>query len=86
MTTLNTVFPKQKAVIIGIDESLCPNNHEPSGILEKRLLEMGFVEGAPIMVLHEAPFTKDPIIIRLRNMRIALRRNEARCVLVRIEE
>lgn len=86
MTTLNTIPPKKKAMITGIDEALCPSNHEHPGMLEKRLLEMGFVEGAPIMVLHEAPFTRDPIIIRLRNMRIALRRNEAGCVLVQLEE
>ena len=77
---------KQKAIIVAIDESACTVNHQHPGLLEKRLLEMGFVEGVPIMLLHEAPFTKDPIIVRLRNMRIALRRNEAQCILVQMDE
>jgi len=84
--TLNTLPPKKKAMITAIDELACVHNHHHTGMLEKRLLEMGFVEGAPIMVLHEAPFTKDPIIVRLRNMRIALRRNEAECIVVKLED
>lgn len=84
--TLNSIPIKKKAVITAIDESACVDNHEPPGMLEKRLLEMGFVEGAPTMLLHEAPFTKDPIIVRLRNMRIALRRKEAQCIVVQLEE
>ena len=53
--------------------------------LEKRFLEMGFVEGAHVMLLHEAPFSKDPLMVRIRNSRIALRRREAECILVELE-
>lgn len=86
VTTLNSIPFKKRAIITGIDESACSKHQQLPGVLEKRLLEMGFVEGAPIMLLHEAPFTKDPIIVRLRNMRIALRRNEASCIMVQLEE
>ncbi|MBN9532462.1 MAG: ferrous iron transport protein A [Alphaproteobacteria bacterium] len=50
--------------------------------LERRLLEMGFVEGARFQVLHEGLIGRDPIAIRLDDMRVALRRREARAVTV----
>ncbi len=48
--------------------------------LERRLLEMGFVEGARIKVIHEGFIGRDPIAVQLDDMRIALRRREARGV------
>ncbi len=50
--------------------------------LERRLLEMGFVEGARIALLHEGFLGRDPIAVSLDDMRIALRRREARGVWV----
>lgn len=50
--------------------------------LERRLLEIGFVEGARLEVLHEGFIGRDPIAVRLDDMRVALRRREARSVLV----
>lgn len=49
----------------------------PDAEIERRLLEMGFVEGAQIEVLHEGPFGRDPMVVRLDDMRVALRRAEA---------
>ncbi len=49
----------------------------------RRLLEMGLVEEAFVEVVHEAPFGKDPIAIRVRGALLGLRRNEAQCVMVR---
>lgn len=51
--------------------------------LQRRLLEMGFVEGARVEVLHEGLIGRDPICVRLDDMRVALRRGHARGVLVR---
>ena len=51
--------------------------------LERRLLEMGFVEGAKVQVLHEGFIGRDPIAVQLDDMRVALRRREARDILVR---
>ena len=48
--------------------------------LERRLLEMGFVEGAHIEVLHEGLIGRDPIAVRVDDMRVALRRREAACI------
>lgn len=53
--------------------------------LERRLLEIGFVEGARIEILHEGFIGRDPIAVRLDDMRVALRRREAQGVLVRLE-
>jgi len=50
--------------------------------LERRLLELGFVEGAAIEVLHEGPLGRDPIAVRVNDCTIALRRREAMSILV----
>ena len=50
--------------------------------LESRLIELGFVEGARVEVLHEGPVGRDPIAVRVNNTTIALRRREAMAVLV----
>lgn len=54
------------------------------GELERRLLEFGFVEGAHIQVLYQGLFG-DPIAVRVDDICIALRRQEARLVAVRFE-
>jgi ferrous iron transport protein A len=51
--------------------------------LERRLLEMGFVEGARVEILHEGFIGRDPICVKLDEARVALRRREAAGVLVR---
>jgi ferrous iron transport protein A len=53
--------------------------------LERRLLEMGFVEGATIEVLHEGLFGRDPIAVRVDDTRVALRRREASAVSVKFD-
>jgi ferrous iron transport protein A len=53
--------------------------------LERRLLEIGFVEGARVEILHEGAFGRDPIAVRLDDMRVALRRREATAVMVQAE-
>jgi ferrous iron transport protein A len=50
--------------------------------LETRLIELGFVEGARIEILHEGAFGRDPIAIRVNDATIALRRREAMAILV----
>ena len=53
--------------------------------LERRLLEMGFVEGAAIEVLHEGLFGRDPIAVRVDDTRVALRRRETGAVSVKFD-
>jgi ferrous iron transport protein A len=50
--------------------------------LERRLIELGFVEGAAVEILHEGAFGRDPIAVRLNHATIALRRREAMAILV----
>ncbi len=48
--------------------------------MTQRLLEMGLLEGSVVELMHEAPFGKDPVAVRVRGALIALRRNEADAV------
>lgn len=50
--------------------------------LESRLIELGFVEGARVEVLHEGIIGGDPIAVRVENVTIALRRREAMAIIV----
>jgi ferrous iron transport protein A len=52
----------------------------PAAEIERRLIELGFVEGAEIEVLHEGPFGRDPIAVRVNDTTIALRRREAMAI------
>jgi ferrous iron transport protein A len=52
----------------------------------QRLMEMGFLEGALVEVLHLSPFGGDPIVVRVRGTLIALRRNEANAIEVLLDE
>ncbi|MEQ8388444.1 MAG: FeoA family protein [Alphaproteobacteria bacterium] len=51
-----------------------------------RLREMGFIEDARIVVLHESPFGHDPIAVKIDDVRVALRRVEAASILVSLDE
>lgn len=50
--------------------------------LERRLLELGFTEGAYVEILHEGIFGRDPIAVRVNDATVAIRRREAMAVLV----
>jgi ferrous iron transport protein A len=50
--------------------------------LERRLIELGFVEGARVTVLHQGLIGGDPIAVRINDATVALRRREAAWILV----
>ena len=54
----------------------------PGPELERRLIELGFVEGAIVELLHQGLFGRDPIAVRIADATVALRRREAMAVLV----
>jgi ferrous iron transport protein A len=58
------------------------NHGLPASELERRLLELGFIEGAEIKVLHEGPVGRDPMAVRVNDTTIALRRREAMAIFV----
>ena len=49
--------------------------------MERRLIEMGFIEGAEVEVIHESPFGRDPIAVRVGSATVALRRRDAMAIL-----
>lgn len=53
--------------------------------LERRLLELGFVEGARVELLHEGLLGRDPIAMKVDDMRVALRRHEAASLTVSLD-
>lgn len=53
-------------------------------VISRRLLELGFIQGAVIEVRHEAPFLRDPIAVLVRGMVVALRRYEAERISVEL--
>jgi ferrous iron transport protein A len=55
---------------------------QPVEDLESRLIELGFVEGATVEVLHEGLLGRDPIAVRVDGVTIALRRREAMAIIV----
>lgn len=52
--------------------------------LTLRLMEMGLLEGSDFEVMHEAPYSGDPIAVRVRGALIALRRAEASKILIQL--
>jgi ferrous iron transport protein A len=69
-------------VVVGLGVPANQGGIDPAE-LERRLLEIGFVEGARVEILHEGAIGRDPIAVRLDDMRVALRRREAEAVMVR---
>jgi Fe2+ transport system protein FeoA len=68
--TLDAIPTKTSARVVAVD---------PAGTGGLRLLEMGIVPGARVLVLNRAPLG-DPIRIAVSNYHLALRREEARSV------
>ena len=48
-----------------------------------RLMEMGLLEEDFVQLLHEAPFGRDPVAVRVRGGVLALRRQEAHHITIR---
>jgi ferrous iron transport protein A len=55
---------------------------EELSVLERRLLELGFISGEQVQVLAEARPGGDPIVVRVGCTTLALRRREVECVWV----
>jgi ferrous iron transport protein A len=80
---LSGAHPGQKGVIVDVRAESHVGEHGVGVVeLQRRLLEFGFVEGAAIEVLHEGAIRRDPIAVRLDDMRVALRRRDAEDVWV----
>jgi len=86
LTRLSQARPGDAGVIADVRAETHPGDH---GVdvheLQRRLLEFGFVEGARIELLHEGAIRRDPIAVRLDDMRIALRRRDAEDVWILLD-
>ncbi|MDB5471460.1 MAG: ferrous iron transport protein [Caulobacter sp.] len=72
-------------VIVRVDGTLADAGVLGAEELERRLLELGFVEGARVEIIHQGLFGADPIAVKLDDMRVALRRREARAIEVKFD-
>ena len=72
-----------RGVIVQVGDHCHHDDHALE--LERRLLELGFVEGARVELLHEGLFGRNPIALKVEDMRVALRRHEAASLTVRVE-
>jgi ferrous iron transport protein A len=83
---LSAARPGDKGVIVDVRAESHPGDHGVAvDELQRRLLEFGFVEGARIEVLHEGAIWRDPIAVRLDDMRIGLRRRDAEDVWLQLD-
>lgn len=80
---LSQTRPGDRGVIIKVGEHCHHQDHALE--LERRLLELGFVEGATVELLHEGLFGRDPIAMKVDDMRVALRRHEAASITVQLD-
>lgn len=65
--TLNELTPGQQCSIRDVNLD---------GAILQRLLDMGFIEGAMVSIVRNAPLL-DPLDVRIRGNQVAIRRNEA---------
>ncbi|HYE46415.1 MAG TPA: FeoA domain-containing protein [Caulobacter sp.] len=84
-TPLSGARVGQGGVIARVDGRLAGQGVLDPEELERRLLELGFVEGARVRILHEGLFGGDPIAVKLDDMRVAVRRREARAIEVSLD-
>jgi ferrous iron transport protein A len=83
---LSAAKPGDRGVIVDVRAESHPGGHGVAvDELQRRLLEFGFVEGAHVQVLHEGAIWRDPIAVRLDDMRIGLRRRDAEDVWVLLD-
>lgn len=80
LKTLGSLAPGVRGTVAEFDKSL---GHNSSGMID-RLREIGFSEGLEFEFLHQSPFGKDPIAIRVGAMTVALRRKDANLVKVQV--
>jgi ferrous iron transport protein A len=68
--TLDQIRPGERCRITGMTAT---------GLLGQRLLDMGFIRGARLRVIRNAPLV-DPVEIQLEEYQVSIRHDEARYV------
>ena len=78
---LGDMVPGFRGRILALDPESAPGALPPDE-LERRLVEMGFVEGETVELRHQGPLGRDPIAVRIGTATFGLRRSEARAIVV----
>ena len=87
LSKLSTLKPGQSGVIAEVRAGAAGQTHGVGADeLLRRLLEFGFVEGARVEVLHQGAIRRDPIAVRVDDIRVALRRRDADEIYVRLDD
>jgi ferrous iron transport protein A len=80
--TLGQAKPGFRGRIVAVDAGKVASAL-PAEELERRLLEMGLVEGAKVEIRHQGLIKRDPIAVRINDRAsFALRRREAAAIIV----
>ncbi len=83
---LSAARPGDRGTILDVQTAAHAADHGVAAEeLHRRLLEFGFVEGARVEVLHEGAIRRDPIAVRLDDMRVALRRRDAEDIWISLD-
>jgi len=80
LTKLGTAAKGFRGRICAVNASACAPASLSSVELERRLIEMGFVEGSIVEIKHEGFWRRDPIAVRVNDTTIALRRRAANAI------
>jgi ferrous iron transport protein A len=73
--TLADLRPGARATVSGVAT--------PSPAADRRLADLGFTAGAVVQVVRQAPL-RDPVIYRVKDYEVCLRRAQAACVHVAV--
>lgn len=74
-----------RGVVADVNHDTQSLGDEAQSTVSRRLLELGFVPGEPIEVVEAVWPGGDPMAVRLGGTTFALRRREARAVLVAVD-
>src|SRR5688572_5364243 len=81
---LSTLRRGTGGIVTGVLDLQDSLGDEAQSTVARRLVEIGFLIGERCEVISEAWPSGDPIAVRIGNSTFALRRREARAVLVRV--
>ena len=79
-TKLGNAAKGFRGVICAVNASACAPASLSAVELERRLMEMGFIEGSVVEIKHEGFWRRDPIAVRVNDTTIALRRRAANAI------
>ena len=68
-----------------IVEGVVASSPEVDAVVLRRLGELGFIPGEPVLLLQRGPGGREPLAVQIGDTLFALRLVEARCIAVRVD-